>query len=1556
MKLGSGFNIKGYIYSGSAPRITGGDGELFFEYINKNSLREINEIDPQKYFLTGKYSFLTKINETCHGINYSNISDVGKLGNYNFYHAPYGAGYYHPAFGEFPTIAEQIGESTIGLNTKKSASALDLADYLKIFGLRITSSIKNFEICKNYSLTAFHEGTSDCPITSKPAVKYSELEVDLSAGSYLGSIGGNIYNHNPFPSSYDRGISIYNSAYQVEKKILGGEEKCVYSTGEDGKPIPSYARSANIVSNNYAFGRCESLSDLDRSPLSIGAVDPHYDTVVPQKGGGGTPDGALGQDTSNYDQSIYWNFIFKNNHETLPFGNTHETAQGMVLNNDLMRENHWWEHRECPENIDYLNHAYGNNLNACPSNYLDIPYYASLGKFGYFGARFQDTWRFISNEGTGVGVGDSDRFRDYPEDPDEEYYSRALNIGGHDYDALLKNAAVEKTIYDFSMTDQIFFLKLNESLVSSSSEYKTLQKNISNWQAVYNNLVFSKFDITNPSYDSNTFEIANVKRGISPDFSDDPIKIFSDIYLQKEADRKTFDSLLTKYGFFKKNQQDQFDTDWYAKLNNEKRRRIAKEYYSRIVSGMPVDLFPNNEITFSFEKYKDFANSIPIKYGSASFKTRDIPDVKRSYFSTSLTSDLEYQRLDKSRLNSISSDESLSAPLNNNFIFSKNTSRLYDKEFYGGYVNPRGVAEEALIPSRAALYLINLPNSGPPFFNQGQANQGPSVWNYFAPETNPPHTFATEAIDKSPIRGPWFTSSANYNRAEINQRYSCFSPLILQQPRKETVKYSQAPKFRIYALDYHSIPEEKIKDAKNGAYPEILFWLGKLKLISSKNKNLYPLKYKWFRVLKSSADNYWKTKAENLLDPQNPEGLWCCAEGDGPDCTVIRPRECITLNNEVIQKWSPETDSEENCRKFTGAKIGDDNYYYFCRVYGRFGWRDSEFAEIEIEKEATLTFALLSNVSFYSKLSLKIAGKSYPLSPSGPGMIPDADVYFEQVKLETWNDVNNCMKTTCIGPEGVRGVTRVWTPSTMTDPRGKNIVNSRWKEFGELVDLKITDLGVLEEIFSKRALPYCDRGKSISYDGVPIELENHIHRTALVPAMFSDYPAFGIRTERIRNISELYPPLRDDVYRALLSQAKAFGVSELFNPGHGQFEENLGCIKKYSIDDHDYNDESEFGIRRAAINPPQHRSQDIPYLCDKFENGASALSVNGSLTSRGNLTITGPECGYVHPSMGRLVHFYVETFDTYYSLCEVGGIKPKKVKNLSHISGGLRSGRPGLQYSFIGRPSDSRLKWTSMPGPYAFQWKVERHNRDRNGNGMPLCFWSYNWEQRIENFYDAAAVYGAVKKMRPTNVANRSGLPIRTQRNLASTSLGASYPPDQTALRNISIGPDDGTKLGCGSIRWKHDGDTYKPNSEFVEWMERVVIPASADPMSNYGCNSANNRDCFLPCISLKYPEGFSPKGGKKIGYKTRSNNSYSSSAFSSTILDIRELTNYDSFRLNGENNYYTDIYPTQLSPCLSNKKDLCNYLTPTIHIGIDTYPISNGSIVDKVINSYRNF
>ena len=1028
------------------------------------------------------------------------------------------------------------------------------------------------------------------------------------------------------------------------------------------------------------------------------------------------------------------------------------------------------------------------------------------------------------------------------------------------------------------------------------------------------------------STDARKFKVSYINQGSSFIPVDDPLYSFTNSYITtgnyNPNDLIQFNEFVKKYGVFKLINDSSADTVWYDKITNEKRIRIARSYYGNIASGNPVDIFPNNQIAFSFEKTQDFAASNFIKYGavinSAQVKGKTLPEVKRQYFSAGFSTIFEISGYAQYSNHKVSNDTINDIPIKTN-LFGYTNSNLTGSvnNFYLGYANPRGCGNENFITdTNSYLELINLPNVG--------------IWKDYAPETSPP---PASNID-SPSRSPW--PDAGFNRiGKVNKNFSCFSPIFLQQPLNETVKLCQAPKFRIYAVDYHSISEDKIVENRQGggsAYPEIAYWLRKIKAINAKGDNLYPLAYQWYRISKSNATNYLQTKNASLLEASNPAGSWCCAEdgvGNSPECTVIRPRECVGINGVAISSWSH---SEDSVLRFMGVKDSDANFYYFCTVAGRFGFRDSEFASVTIDKQVKVQISTL-NLCGRGSATLSVAGLSIGLSVQN-GFLPDSGVYFEQVKDTIWNDGNNCETVKFVGPEKLRGVTRVYTPGTFVDPRGKRVRSAHWKDFGALESASFTlSEASATKLYADRSLPYCDRSSHFLYAGVPMVLQGYIHRTHYEPAVLTENTSFGVKANKLRSVAELYPPRR-------YTSASAIPDWDNKNPGHHQFEANLGSIKKYSkniaqnltIENGPYGPVKRVEILPASVSNIVSHAQDLMLKFNK------AIGLNAS-----SKIITGPECGYSAPSFGRLMHFYVESFSTYYLLCEVGGIKPKKVRNWSFIAGGLRSAKAGLQYNWLGKPSDARLKRISMPGPYAFQWKVERHNRDKSGNGIPLSFWSYNYEERIENLYDAAAVYGAVKKTSQYSSLTQAKKLKRIK--AAVDTFGISTP---VSLRNVSIGPDVGPKLSCGSIRWRASGEMGgdKPSSAFVDWIQSVANPAGPDPFSAYGCSGPYADDCFYPCLSLKYPEGFTPRGGKNLGYRNGSHRHYLTSSVSGP-------SNY-SASVPGSPFTYR-VFAIDLSPCSTNKKDVCNYLTPTAHIGIDTWPVANTSNTQPLITSISN-
>ena len=1633
-----------YLYSGAISKpllispFTG-----YYDFVGNKRIRKKFGPDSQ-YTLVATGTMPSGIYETPHGISYSNSNyqtKAGKPGDYNFYMAFYGPGYYQPRVGELLTF----GEVSYGLLRQKKIQIDDLnsSEALKVFGLRlvprISPKIAPYIACKGAgALSRVHEGTHDCPLLAKAPYVLEALAADFSAGTYLGGIGGNPYSHNPLPSPYDRSVFIANSIYKSKFDDSGpvnadGEKvgECLY-VEKNSKPVAVFDIRANTdsqgrptMSNKQLFMGSRTL-DGNSSVCSAGADGEDSSVAAYFEDGAGeypphseplnrddqTSMPLVGVDLSVFSKSSYWHYVFKYNHYTLPFGNTSE-AGSMVESkvNTAESEDHWWEYRECPENVDFLNHAFGNNITACPMNYLDVPYYASIGKFGYFGTRFQDTWRFINNEDLAselevfssssassdqqfytsdktdpsspgakvyfniqlewinssglpktykgefqLAVGDSLGFNQMPDNSvelyvhpasgadyalifltdfanpsgpnsfadlklnyviplrhvdypllDPEDLTKALDTKAQysprgaaysaiptdkEYGNLIRLSAIERNNYSFSISDQVVFLRLNYDVIKRSPEYLAIITGDPDFEYRFASFLFDFFE-----YNSSAPHFNNVPRGLSHAEKDSTLAIFS------SSLGSDFETLVKKYGYVKviNNNADMrssvdggsIDVPWYNNLVNNKLARISNRYYVNIGLGKPVDLFPEGIITFSAEKASEFASNNYLKYRSVPSATQlrdpttklyqEIPNTELRYFHTALSTQSEVNLFEQNIYIPKRSIFFAGAPLSAEFNLTSQT-----KSFYLGYLNPRGCDKELPKGGYNYLTIVNVPNQG--------------IWKDYAPESSPP-----PASNKaSPPR-----VFAEEGRA-LDKNFSCFSPLFLQQPINTLTKSFLPATLRVFAVDYHTIPEDKILEnsMQNGVgRPEIAYWLKKIKAIDSKGKNLYPLKYKWYRIANGNIPDYLKTKNEALLEPSSPTGAWYCFEGDNsPDCTVVTPSRCRNLAGGLASLPC----SIDSLSVFAGPNIADANaYHYFCRVVGRFGWRDSELAKIVCESKIEMEFAFLNSaMTGGSSFSTPIGQVSFKDS----GLQPDRHAVFEDVQEKFWNPGNDCVSWRHIGPEGMGGITRVWTPGTLTDSRGKTIRKSHWTPFGRLGFVEKSNEALCGEFYAKRALPYCDVGNGPTYKGVPMISTDIIHRTAVDTATFTSNSRVGLIAERITNIAELYPPPSMDSFS--YGSVNSFpGHSPPFNqPAHFQFENHLGLIKRFSRNDTDGPD-SVLGVDTIRKIGGQG---DLPDLIKTVKN--KIFNSGG-----GARVISGTECGYIEPSFGRFMHFYVETFYSFYSLC-INGPKPKKVKNISHIAGGLRANHAGLQFNWLGRPKNARLKRESMPGPYGFQWKVERHNRDRRGNGMSLGFWSYFWEERMENMYDAAAVVGALKRLRPSPQKMSSAREIRRLRLAAEASY---YGFTGVAMfRNVRFGPDLGPKLGCGSIRIKNEDPVFKPTKEVVIYSE--VDSTSAIELKDFGCNGVNEEDCFLPCVSLKWPDGFSPKGKKMPG------------AAITSCYDCDERSPLIAIPPNGGT--ATKIWRKKISACSDGHRDACNYITPTIHLGIDSWLRGNTS------------
>ena len=312
-----------------------------------------------------------------------------------------------------------------------------------------------------------------------------------------------------------------------------------------------------------------------------------------------------------------------------------------------------------------------------------------------------------------------------------------------------------------------------------------------------------------------------------------------------------------------------------------------------------------------------------------------------------------------------------------------------------------------------------------------------------------------------------------------------------------------------------------------------------------------------------------------------------------------------------------------------------------------------------------------------------------------------------------------------------------------------------------------------------------------------------------------------------------------------------------------QFHQNLGCIKRFGRDLDYKNDKDAFLFLEdiSATNPDVAK--------DAFDYVKDVIITD--------TTLAGENCGFRRQSLGRNMLYFVEAFDRFYNSCD------SKAKynspNPAFVAPGVRFGDAPFQYTWVGKPSDTYLKRQSMYGPYAFQWKVMRHNRDRLGNGISEGFYSMGWREKYSLMYDIPAIYGLYLKGDPNDQQKRDFKVLKALRDRA-------FPNEP--FSGFSFLGRRGTRVegyGYGDIRINCEDESGIKDT-IREAKNGITITAGVGSltaicayyeyaqgtnffeMSQYFCNLYNigEGECFDPCLSMRYSHGFMP-GGKLINH-----------------------------------------------------------------------------------------
>ena len=1445
----------------------------------------------------------------CHG--YGHTTNTHYSGH-NFYQAFYPIGYFSPPYGEnisiFKTNEDGLASlDGIGCNT------LSVTEYNEMYGINSISA-SDVGLTTNTltpsTLSIIKSPQEACPPNVTVTNYFDEINYNLIGGTTLALGAGDPYNGNPIPTSLDAQDIKVEGRYE----LLGDSNGSRTGIISNGRIQPSY--SNDDIQNKLNNILCPaSLMETKVSTLKssnglqlMNAPDMLRDDL------GGQVSFA-GQEGAHY-----WHFLFKENTHGFPFtnnfipaeknGRRHPGLGTQLFAPVLSHEEMYWENRQCPATVDFLPYTVGGAIYSCPSEHFDIPYYAAIKKFGFYGTRFFNTCKSLNLDYELSGIENASEIslaspfviskgENEPEDLDKNG-SGSFNA----YVNILRTAKAEERYSNVYALNKGFFLWANRSGIIAEPEYTALLQN-SGFRHILSELFRTYDSIFTSGLSSFTGDEPNII--ISTGFQIIDSGVYNDSLLTnntylnfKNKLREVFSGTVdfnrwtiieNKWSYYIAKPDSSVNESFYKQIISGREKRIRTRYFENQLRGNPIDLFPLNSITFSTDKANDYLNNTEWSRRSSSFGLNsNLPQVNRRYFegaygkASAITGLIE-------KLNSLSTSE-----LN---------------YFYPGFFNDINCGKERNTPSYVAV------KSGKIIDSQSRPFS-PSGW-----------------------------LAIGYNEVgSLDSNFSCFTPIFVQQPLQKVIcKVGQAPTLRALAVDYHTIPEDKI----NKKYPEILFWAYKLKMFDCKGRYLYPMKHKWFRVPKTGYNAFIASgDFTNFADWSNPTGQWAALEGNSSNCTIIHPTEC-----------SP-TGVLGNVDSYTfvkGAKYGiDDQYYYFCLASGRFGVRISNPTELVIENWISFDVSFKNGMNAGGSLSVEFdcnsfngdssvitiegsssatngASSNYGGYKYDPYAIPETMVDQKVPPPNAgWGDV---AAVRFVGPVGYIGELRSFAPSYLRDTRG---LRERWGhmlDYGSLIKFsKQLNQTEGDLIYGYKHLPTCENyampnGKKGVKTYFKVNGSRVAHWSLEQKAIASLDSKFGMKYDKLTNIGDLYPPIWSR------KESPNFGV------GHWQFANNLGSIKRFGYSssmrlDGDIEIHGGWG---SEIDDFDNRQKVIKHLKEKLLKPTD---------------LAGENCGYTKYGAGRNMLYHIEAYERFYILCDP--IKKKNVTNRSFVSPGLRHGNSSIQYFWLGKPNNTYLTRRSMYGPYAYQWKVNRHNRDRHGNGISEGFYSMGWDNKYSLMYDAPANFGLY--VRNENVNNSFKGQVE-RINVLRRQLfdGGIYIRD---MKNYWFGEarGEGTSRRYGDTMYScKEGDAFY-NAELCEYVSLSQTLANSPNFRDYSCPESKLKDgeCFDPCLSMRHAQGFFP-GGKLLdlfGYQSSNNentNRHNVRIVPNAILKNGGVLNADEKSKEDPNMFFRSPIMTPygvktqrtynnmgISPCQDGGADHCNYITPLISLGSNNH------------------
>jgi hypothetical protein len=1480
----------------------------------------------------------------CHGYGHN---DLTYYSGYNFYNAFYPAGYFAPPFGENLSIfiANQEGYENLNYG---NCNRINATEYNELFGI-VSKTVSDAEILSSTLPSNIYapifSPREACPPEVASVSYFDEFQFSHIPGASTQLGGNNHYNGNPIPTSLDSFDIKVASRY--ETTTVGDDVYIVY---QSQRPKASYTASsessklnntlclATLLETRVAGGRGQNGAQLIEAPDALW--------------------GGIGDQVSfNGTNDFYnWHFTFRENAETLPFYNNFNGIDASGLRQRKSNEgtqlfipvissdDAFWQNRQCPDTVDFLPHTVGASIYACPSEHFDVPYYAALRKFGFYGLRFMNTCRALSLDHDLSGV---ENAAELPQQSDnyllgEDEIEPSVDTVGNwsfaTYNNLLRIAKAEERYANMYALNKGFFIWANSGHISADSNFIYLSGNNPSFVSAYVSLVskfqdvfqsgLTSFTGTEPlillDHSQGGFTIIeqgkNVEVLTTNDAYDYFKKTLNNVLIQGEMNY--WNQIENRFGNYVSNGST-IDDEFYQRITSGREKRIRTRYFENLIRGNAIDLYPFNNIVFSFDQAKDYYESTGWGRKESSFGAgSDLPVINKRYFEGA----------------------------------------------YG-----RKSAITGLIDALNSLGSVQTDYYYPGFFQDIKIDK-------FLPAPKYVPAVSGKILDTSSRSfSPSGWLALGYNEiGAYDANFSCFTPIFIQQPLPRVfTKIGQQPTLRAQAVDYHTLPEDKI----SRRYPEIIYWASRLKLLDCAGRNQYPLRYKWYRVRK---DIYNSSLASGELignsEPANHNSEWGCLEGDGPECTLFHPRDSIP--------YYSDTHSENDYTFIRGAiKNLDDNYYYYCTVTGRFGVRMSNISELQIEDWIRFDMSVKNGTNGAGSVNIKFeitdhlgTTREVEFEPEGDvqsyaGYQQDLDTTPETVieqKIPPPNaGFGDVTAVRFIGPIGYIGATRTYTPSALKDTRGLKETWGHLLDYGQLIGFsKKLNQKEGEWLYGYSHLPVCENYSMLDgKKGVKVIATMNGgkvgHWSLPQRAVASLDMKAGIQHDRLLNFGELYPPANGRF------ESPNFGI------GHWQWGNNLGAIKRFGKNS-TFKDIRFVGGWAGSDSTPRKKILE---------------EIKDELISPTDLA--GENCGYHPYGLGRNMIYYLEAFERFYILCDP--LKKKNVTNKSFICPGIRMNNSAIQYFWLGKPRNTYLKRRAMYGPYAYQWKVNRHNRDRNGNGMSEGFYSMGHRRTYDLMYDAPAIYGLyVKKDSNPRFQN-----LLKQLKEAKDRLQDRYDLKPQELRRLWWGErgTEETARRYGDISYTCDNTRSTFDEDICNYISSAKALASDVDFADHICpqDLLSEGNCFDPCMSIRYAQGFFP-GGKLLDLF---NNVAATSANdkkqkrvrivptakirnSSVVLGDEKATNdtelyfrsplgtphsritmgYRTIRagtevVDGEEVGITEKLESRqiggISPCQDGGSDHCNYITPTLHLGISSYLIGQSNAFAELKNYNAN-